>query len=45
LHPTFPIRQDGFYLGLLEHDFGDPDGVRVESATPREIAGILVEPG
>jgi len=20
-HPTFPVREDGFYLGLLEHDF------------------------
>lgn len=45
IHPAFPIGQDGFDLRLLEHDFGDPDGIRIARATPWEIAGILAEPG
>jgi hypothetical protein len=45
LHPTFPIWQDGFDLGLLEHYFGNPDGVGVASTTPGEFAGVLAEPG
>jgi hypothetical protein len=44
LHPTFPVRQDSFDLSLLEHDFGDPNGVRVASATPGEIAGVYRKP-
>lgn len=44
LHPALPIGDDGFDLGLLEHDFGNPDGVSVAGATPREIAGILGKP-
>lgn len=43
-HPTFPIGQDGFDLGLLEHDFRDPDCVRIAGSAPREIAGVLREP-
>src|SRR5438445_9727102 len=27
-HPAMPKREDGFDLGLLEHDFGNPDSVR-----------------
>ena len=44
-HPVFPIRDDGFDLRLLEHDFGNPDGVGIARATPREVAGILDKPG
>jgi hypothetical protein len=44
LHPTLPIRQDGFDLGLLEHDFGDPDGIWIASPTPGEIAGAHRKP-
>lgn len=29
VHPTAPERKDRLDLGLLEHDFRDPDGVRV----------------
>jgi hypothetical protein len=29
---------------LLEHDFGDPDGVRIAGAPPRQVAGIGGEP-
>ena len=38
--PSFPIRDDGGGLGLLEHDFADPNGVRVAGAAPREIACV-----
>ena len=44
-HPTFPIGDDCFHLCLLEHDFGNPDGVGIPRAAPREIAGIVGEPG
>ena len=44
LHPAFPIRPDGFDLGLLEHDFGDPDGVGIARAPPREITGVFRVP-
>jgi hypothetical protein len=30
-------------LGLLQHDFGHPDGVGVLGAAPREIAGVFSE--
>jgi hypothetical protein len=30
---------------LLEHDFGNPDGVRVMGAPPGQVAGILSKPG
>ncbi len=43
-HPAFPIRDDGFDLRLLEHDFGNPDGVGVMRAAPGEIAGVGGKP-
>jgi hypothetical protein len=43
-HPALPIRDDRLHLSLLEHDFTDPDGVRVERAPPREVAGGGGEP-
>ncbi len=43
-HPAMPKREDGFDLGLLEHDFGNPDSVRIMRATPGEIARIPDEP-
>lgn len=43
-HPAFPIRDDGFDLRLLEHDFGNPDGVGITRAPPREVAGVGGEP-
>lgn len=43
-HPAFPIRDDGFHLRLLEHDFRHPDGVGIARAPPREVAGVGGEP-
>ena len=43
-HPAFPIGNHGFYLSLLEHDFGNPDGVGIAGAPPREVAGVGGEP-
>ena len=37
--------EDGGDAGLLQHDFGDPDGVGIAGATPGEIAFVEVEPG
>jgi len=44
-HPTFPIRDDSFDLCLLEHNFGNPDGVGIAGATPGEVAGVTRKPG
>jgi len=43
-HPALPKGEDCFDLGLLEHDFGNPDGVRIMRAAPGQVAGILGEP-
>lgn len=43
-HPAFPIGDDSFDLGLLEHDFGNPDGVGIRGASPREVAGLRRKP-
>lgn len=43
-HPTFVKRDHGFDLGLLEHDFGNPDGVGIVGAAPGEVAGVGGEP-
>ena len=43
-HPAVPVRNHGFDLRLLEHDFRDPDGIRIAGAPPRQVAGILREP-
>lgn len=43
-HPALPIRYDGFDLGLLEHYLGDPDCVRISSASPRQVARVFGEP-
>ena len=45
LHPVGVVIEDGGDAGLLQHDFGDPDGVRIAGATPGEIAFVDVEPG
>lgn len=41
LHPMFPVGDDGFDLGLLEHDFRNPDGVGIAGAAPWEVASAL----
>src|SRR5436853_400189 len=43
-HPALPVRQDGFDLRLLEHDFRDPDGIRVARTTPGKVARVFGEP-
>ena len=43
-HPALPIGQDRFHLGLLEHDFRNPNCIRFTSAPPRKIASILAKP-
>ena len=43
-HPAFPVGNDCFDLGLLEHDFGNPDGVGIADASPGEVAGVFREP-
>src|ERR1043165_513243 len=43
-HPACPIRDDGFHLRLLEHDFGNPDGVGVTRATPGQVASVGGKP-
>lgn len=44
-HPAFPVRDHGFDLGLLQHDFGNPNGVGIAGAAPGEVAGVAGEPG
>jgi hypothetical protein len=43
--PLFIIGDDGGDLGLLEHELGDEDRVRIGSAAPGKIAGVLAIPG
>lgn len=38
------VGNDGGDLGLLEHGFGEPDGVRITGASPGQIAVMAVEP-
>ncbi len=42
--PLIIIRDNGGNLGLLEHEFGDEDGVGIASLTPRELAAVLMVP-
>ena len=44
-HPSIPIRNHGLHLRLLQHDFGDPDGVWVIVFFPGQVfAAVVVEP-
>ena len=45
MQPPIIVRDDGSSLGLLEHDFGDQDGVGIVGLAPGKIAFALVEPG
>ena len=45
VQPPIIVRDDGSSLGLLEHDFGNHDGVGIVGLAPGEIAFALVEPG
>ena len=42
--PPIIVRDDGSSLGLLEHDFGNENGVRMAGLAPGEIAFAFVEP-
>jgi hypothetical protein len=45
LHETFVIGDDGADLGLLQHDFGDPDPVGANVLLPWQVfAAVLVIP-
>ena len=43
-HPTLPVGDDRLDLGLLEHDFRNPDGVGITSSAPGQVARVLLEP-
>ena len=42
--PVIIIGDHGRNLGLLEHEFGDKDGVRITGSAPREIAAVAAIP-
>jgi hypothetical protein len=44
-HPSDPERQDRVDLGLLQHDFGDPDCVRIAGLTPGQGTCLSAVPG
>ena len=44
LHPAVPKGNHRFHLRLLQHDFGDPDGVGIARAAPWQVAGVRGEP-
>ena len=44
-HPVSVMVEHGGDAGLLEHNFGDPDGVGVASAAPRKVPFLDAEPG
>jgi len=44
LQPAVPERDDRLHLRLLQHDFGDPDGVGITRAAPRQVARVRGEP-
>jgi hypothetical protein len=41
---TAIIGDDSFYLRLLEHHFGNPNGIRIACPTPRQIPGVTRVP-
>ena len=43
--PLIIISDDGSYLGLLEHELGDEDGVGIGAMAPGKIAEIFAVPG
>ena len=44
VHPAFPVGNYRFDLGLLEHDFGNPNRVRIVRVPPWQIARVPIEP-
>ena len=45
LQPLGVLRQHAIDLGLLQHDFGDEDVVRIARLAPRQIASVAPIPG
>jgi len=41
---TVVVRNDGFHLGLLEHELGDQDAVGVGRAPPGQVASVAAVP-
>ena len=44
LYPSVPVGDHGLDLGLLKHDFRDPDRVRIDGSAPGKVAGVFDEP-
>src|SRR5437879_2353757 len=42
--PLVVIRNDSGDLSLLEHEFGNQDGVRIARLSPREVAAVAAKP-
>ena len=42
--PPIIVRDDGSSLGLLEHDFGNQDGIGIAALAPGEIAFVEQKP-
>ena len=38
------ITHDGFHLGLLQHDFADPNAIGIGGVPPWQIPGCLGKP-
>jgi len=38
------VFEHGGYAGLLEHDLGDPDAIRIAGSPPGKIATIAIVP-
>ena len=38
------VGNDRCHLGLLEHDFRNPDGIRVPGSSPGEVSRLFLEP-
>ncbi len=44
LEESLEVRNDRRHPGLLEHDLGDPDRVRIVRASPREVPSVFPVP-
>ena len=44
IEPGEVARDDAFDLGLLQHDLGDEDRVRIAGPSPGQVAALLGEP-
>jgi hypothetical protein len=40
----FEVWDDGCHLGLLKHDLGNPDDIRIVGFSPGEIPALLLVP-